>query len=413
MNKIFISGSISIKNINGPIVSCLENIVQKGHEIFIGDADGVDKAVQTFLSGRDYKNVVVYCSGEFCRNNIGKWKEEHVFVPPKAKGRRFYMLKDDQMAIDADYGFLIWDGKSAGTINNLSNLIRLGKKGKVYLIPSHNFFAIKDKHSFEELLIKCNPDDINKIDKKIGFRNKLGEQDVPLQQQLGFEMPQEKVLIDNSETVDQYATTVKENASDSYGYSKERRSIIDFLRNNFLKDLRKMVEMGMDYYAFNLICSGLELLGSFFDQKQLSEGGMSKARIDNAIDNLFSKEYSATNIKHAITQQIRNSLLHQFKPTGNIALTSETNSHCPRKYHLKKPYDLIDNRIIVVIETFIDDFENAIDKLINEKNGKLKSSINASRFQYEFLCIDTVNIENNEITLSADVPYTEIESKSL
>jgi hypothetical protein len=386
----------------------LENIVQKGHEILIGDADGVDKAVQTILFCRDYKNVVVYCSGESCRNNIGKWKEEHVFVPSKTKGRNFYMLKDDQMAIDADYGFLIWDGKSAGTINNLSNLIRLGKMGLVYFIPSQNFFTIKDKHSFKELLTKCNLDDINKIDKKIGFRNKLGEQDTPLQQQLGFEMPQENVPFDNSETVDQYATSVKENTSDSYGCPKERRSIIDFLRENLLKDLRRMVEMGMDYYAFNLLCSGLELLGSFFDQKQLSEGDLSKDRIDNAIDKLFPKEYTLLSIRLAITQQIRNSLLHQFRPTGNIALTSETNSHCSRKYHLKKTDDSIDDRVILVIESFIDDFENAIDKLISEKNEKLKSSINVSRFQSDFLLMETVKVENDDIVLSVGNSIVEL-----
>jgi hypothetical protein len=189
MTKIFISGSISIKNINDLIRSRLDNIIQKGHKILIGDADGVDKVIQTELTNKDYKNVNVYCSGETCRNNIGKWNIEHVCVPSKVNGRKFYMLKDEQMAKDADYGFLIWDGKSAGTINNLANLVNSGKTGLVYFAQLQTFFTIKDKRSFEDLLSKCNPDDIDNIDKMISLRSKLEKQDIPMQQTLAFDLP--------------------------------------------------------------------------------------------------------------------------------------------------------------------------------------------------------------------------------
>ena len=412
MNRIFISGSISIKVVNNQIVARLENMIEKGHEILIGDADGIDKAIQSFFANRYYKQIAIYCSGGMCRNNVGKWNVQNVPVPPNAKGRKFYMVKDEQMAKDADYGFLIWDGKSAGTINNLTNLIQLGKTGLVYFVPSNCFYTIKDKQSFDELLSKCNPADIDKNDNKISFRIIFEKQEVPLQEQLRFDLPVVDLSIENSAITDQYDVLVKETGT-PYGYLNEKRSIFDFLSENLIKDLNKMIKGGMDYYAFNLLCSGLELLGSFFDQEELSKSNASKKRIDNALDHLFPKEYKANNIKSAITQQIRNGLVHQFRPTGKIALTSETSSNCPRKYHLQKSFDKSDKRIIFVIDQFIDDFQSAINKLKEEKETNLKSTINASRFLPDFLFIQTLKIKDDVFTTSAGIPYKEIESKSL
>lgn len=31
--------------------------------MIVGDANGVDKAVKTYLDGKGYKNVTIYCSG--------------------------------------------------------------------------------------------------------------------------------------------------------------------------------------------------------------------------------------------------------------------------------------------------------------------------------------------------------------
>lgn len=211
MTKIFISGSISIRSVDGPILNRLDNMIQKGHTVLIGDADGVDKAIQAELDRRAYRNVIIYCSGETCRNNAGKWATEHVAVPPKVRGRRFYMLKDEKMAHDADYGFLIWDGTSAGTLNNCANLVDSGKMGIVYLVPAHNFFTIKDKSTFDELLGKCNADAIDKIDKKIGFRNKLWKQDIPQQQKMGLEISPEYAPLENEKVLAHYAASVNEN----------------------------------------------------------------------------------------------------------------------------------------------------------------------------------------------------------
>jgi hypothetical protein len=185
-------------------------MIRKGHAVLIGDADGIDKAVQVYFADEDYSNVVVYCSGELCRNNVGNWNVRHVDAPPKVRGRKFYMLKDSQMAMDADYGFLIWDGKSAGTINNLSNLIESGKIGLVYLMPIQNYFTIRDRASFLELLTKCNPGDIDIIDEKIGFRKKLQKREAPVQLQVSLDLSETAIPSDNEAIMEQSALIVKE-----------------------------------------------------------------------------------------------------------------------------------------------------------------------------------------------------------
>lgn len=413
MKKVFISGSISIKTLNKQVLERLNNIIEKEYQILIGDADGVDKNIQTELIKRNYKNVHVYCSGETCRNNVGKWETVHVEVPPKVNGRKFFMLKDEQMARDADYGFLIWDGKSAGTLNNLVNLVKSAKTGIVYFSQAGKFITVKDSQTFEELLKKCNPEDIEKIDKKVGFKKNLSQKPEPQQEELHFTLnAEEKVYINREDFILPPVLVSEPQDTPVYPVSC-KRSILDFLQYNLVPDLHKMAQNGMDYYAFNLLCSGLELLGSFFDQKELSEGHLSTLRIDNAIDKLFPKGYKVANIKSAIVSNIRHGLIHQFRPTGDIALTSESTSNCPRKYHLKKGLSPDDKRIIFVIEQFIDDFKNAITKLINEKDVKLKPAINTARFEKEFIYVHTVIIGSDVITTSGGIPYKEVDSTTV
>lgn len=42
MSKVFISGSMRIKNIAPEVLDRIDNIINSGLEIIVGDADGVD-----------------------------------------------------------------------------------------------------------------------------------------------------------------------------------------------------------------------------------------------------------------------------------------------------------------------------------------------------------------------------------
>lgn len=154
--------------------------------ILIGDAKGADLMVQSYLKEKNYNKVSIYCSGKICRNNVGNWDIVNVQAPAKTNGRRFYMIKDKQMAIDSDYGFMLWDGKSAGTINNLFNLVTNNKTGLIYLQSKQIFRTIINVSEFENFISECEPQNIIAIDKKISFRKKIESYQLPVQEQLAF-----------------------------------------------------------------------------------------------------------------------------------------------------------------------------------------------------------------------------------
>ena len=143
MIKVFIGGSRSIRRLDANIEERLANIMQKRYLVLIGDADGIDSLVQEYFQMSNYPNVIIYCSGNECRNNIGSWSEKHILVSSASTKREFYTAKDEQMAKDTDYGFMIWDGRSRGTLANIQFLTQQHKPTLVYLEPVRQFRIIK------------------------------------------------------------------------------------------------------------------------------------------------------------------------------------------------------------------------------------------------------------------------------
>ena len=112
-------------------------------QILVGDAAGVDKAVQGYLADRAYGNVVVHCMDGSCRNNVGHWPARRVAAPPGTRGFNYYSTKDRVMADAAEYGLMLWDGKSKGTINNVVNLLRRQRPVVVYVAPTRDFDTVR------------------------------------------------------------------------------------------------------------------------------------------------------------------------------------------------------------------------------------------------------------------------------
>lgn len=150
--KIFIAGARAIKDLPKAVEERLANIQKLNYSVLIGDADGVDKTVQDYFSNNHYPNVTVYSSNGKVRNNVGKWQIQAVSVANNVKGFDFYAAKDKQMALDADYGFMIWNGKSRGTYNNIINLINQQKTSLVFLTSICNFVVIKSEDDLKESL---------------------------------------------------------------------------------------------------------------------------------------------------------------------------------------------------------------------------------------------------------------------
>jgi len=143
--NVFISGSISIKNLPNIAIEEINNYIEKESIFLIGDAYGVDYCVQRPLNDLKYSKVIIYYAGETIRNNYGNWETINIIGQNNEKGRELFTLKDIQMSVDSDFGFMIWDGKSKGTLNN----IRLMKaQNKQFRVVINNEIVSENKLNF-------------------------------------------------------------------------------------------------------------------------------------------------------------------------------------------------------------------------------------------------------------------------
>ncbi|MBD2386015.1 hypothetical protein H6G32_11450 [Cylindrospermum sp. FACHB-282] len=109
---VMIFGSRSIKEIPQIAIASLNKIIELGFNVIIGDATGVDAAVQRYLRLRDYKNVTVYYA-TFA--GVGSPRNSSGFKTVGVPGN--YSQRDAEMRLIAEYkyGLAIWDGVSRGT----------------------------------------------------------------------------------------------------------------------------------------------------------------------------------------------------------------------------------------------------------------------------------------------------------
>lgn len=174
MTKVFISGSMKIKHLDSKVVDRLKNIVDSQYCVIVGDADGVDSSVQEYLKTHGATSVVVYCSGETPRNNLGRWMTKNVATTSKPGTRDYFTAKDKTMAEDCDYGFMVWDARSTGTLSNAVELVERGKVALVYVNKAKQFLKVKGVQDIEVLLAFMSDTSLKNADEKIGVLKKVG-----------------------------------------------------------------------------------------------------------------------------------------------------------------------------------------------------------------------------------------------
>lgn len=152
--KVFIAGPRAISRLNSEVLKRIDNIINNSFTILIGDANGVDKTVQNYCAEKKYSNVKIFASNGKARNNIGQWEVIKIDIDNRIKGFDFYAAKDLAMAKEADYGFMIWNGKSKGTLNNIINLTLLDKKVLVCYTPDKEFHVLKSIDAVKALISK-------------------------------------------------------------------------------------------------------------------------------------------------------------------------------------------------------------------------------------------------------------------
>ncbi len=173
MNKIFFGGSRRLTRLNHAVQERAENIIAQGYTVLIGDANGADKSMQRYLAEKNYQNVIVFCMGSVCRNNIGHWQTRYITTDKDKKGFGYYSIKDQKMSEEATYGFMMWDAKSKGTLNNIINLLERQKKVLVYLSSEKEFYNLKNAEDLRILLEHCDKETLGRFEKLFQITRRL------------------------------------------------------------------------------------------------------------------------------------------------------------------------------------------------------------------------------------------------
>lgn len=151
MTKVFIGGSRRVSRLDSQVRERLDEIVRKQLWVLIGDANGADRAVQHYLQSCGHSQVEVFCTEGRCRNNLGNWKLRAVHPPHGGKRDfEYYAAKDRQMTEECSIGFMLWDGKSRGTLSNVLRLIGQGKTVVLYLAPAKQFRTLRSESDWEQ-----------------------------------------------------------------------------------------------------------------------------------------------------------------------------------------------------------------------------------------------------------------------
>jgi adenine-specific DNA-methyltransferase len=159
MNKVFLGGSRRIHHLTADVKRRLDRIIEKRLFVVIGDANGADKIMQSYLQVKDYDLVEVFCAGDSCRNNIGGWPTRLISTKGSRRDFSFYATKDRAMADEASFGLMLLDWQSVGTLMNVLRLIRRGRKVAAYLAPVQEFVELRSELEWQTLFARY-PEDI-------------------------------------------------------------------------------------------------------------------------------------------------------------------------------------------------------------------------------------------------------------
>lgn len=177
MTTVFIAGSISISRLHEKVQERINKIVSSDFNVVVGDADGADTSIQQCLHDYRATKVTVYCVGDAPRNNVADWPVHRVHSKARAGSRAFFTAKDLEMTRSSDYGLMIWDCKSTGTLSNVIELLREKKKSVVFVNKDKDFVTIADKTGLDHLLHFMSEHARTKAEEKIGLSAKLAELD--------------------------------------------------------------------------------------------------------------------------------------------------------------------------------------------------------------------------------------------
>lgn len=173
MTTVFIAGSMNIKHLDLRVKERIAKIPASGFDIVVGDADGADTSIQHHLHSLGPSKTTVYCSGPSPRNNVGGWPVHSVETRHSPGSRAFFTAKDLAMAEVADFGLMIWDAKSTGTLSNVIELLTRKKKSVVFVSKEKSFQTIGTVEQLEGLVASMADHARRKADDTIGLLDRI------------------------------------------------------------------------------------------------------------------------------------------------------------------------------------------------------------------------------------------------
>ncbi len=93
----------------------------------------------------------------------------------------FYAEKDRLMTHEADIGPMIWDGKSTGTLLNVTRLLRQRKKVVVYNVRRRRFSELRNLSEWAAFVSGCDAEIRRKVEEKVAIEDRVER---PIQQSL-------------------------------------------------------------------------------------------------------------------------------------------------------------------------------------------------------------------------------------
>lgn len=141
--NVFISGTSKLQDktskyyrssLPKPIKQEIDDYIRNKKKIIVGDAPGLDTAVQEYLAEKGYRKVVVYGT-DYTRVNKGGWKEAISDGSQYEEGSSdWHKVKDKAMQDDAMQGLavILENGGAGATRKNVEALIKQNKKVKIY-----------------------------------------------------------------------------------------------------------------------------------------------------------------------------------------------------------------------------------------------------------------------------------------
>lgn len=86
-NKVFISGSITIKKLPTCVENSLQRIKDQNLGLLVGDADGIDTMVQNYCKKMNYLNIIVYSIYSSPRYKVPEFNKKYILVKSDSKKR--------------------------------------------------------------------------------------------------------------------------------------------------------------------------------------------------------------------------------------------------------------------------------------------------------------------------------------